>query len=256
MNWSHLSQFLPSCPGGTLYTIRAGDTLSALAARFGTTVEAILAANPGLDPRNLQVARIICIPGPGAACPGGTPYAIQPGDTFFALARRFGVTLQALLAANPQADPNNLQIGQIVCIPLPPAPAPVCCVTLRLAAEIPPGQLFPAGATLFKPAATATEAVSVTFAAAGLPPPEVLGGFDAYSGRVVFPATVPGEVPPVFGVILRSVQTDAVTTWAGTRVIPEPVPSEAMVEIQAVNTATPRGGITVLRSTGDICRSS
>ena len=255
MNGSHLSQ-IPSCPGGTLYTIRAGDTLSALAARFGTTVEAILAANPGLDPRNLQVARIICIPGPGVVCPGGTSYAIQPGDTFFALARRFGVSLQALLAANPQADPNNLQIGQVVCIPVPPAPSPICCVTLRLAAEIPPSQLFPGGVALFKPAATATEAVSVTFAAAGLPPPAVLGDFDAYLGQVVFPAAVPGEAPPVFGVVLRSVQTDAITTWAGTRVIPEQVPSDAIIEIQAINTAIPRGGVTILRSTGGACQIS
>ena len=30
------------CPGGTVYTIRAGDTLFALAGRFNTTVQAII----------------------------------------------------------------------------------------------------------------------------------------------------------------------------------------------------------------------
>jgi LysM repeat protein len=50
------------CPGGTLYTIRPGDTIFALAQRFGTTVQAIIAANPGIDPLNLQIGQVICIP--------------------------------------------------------------------------------------------------------------------------------------------------------------------------------------------------
>ncbi|MGE5527568.1 MAG: LysM peptidoglycan-binding domain-containing protein, partial [Patescibacteria group bacterium] len=61
-----------SCPGGTVYTIQAGDTLFALAARFGTTVQAILAANPGLDPNRLMIGQQICIPVPAPpTCPGG-----------------------------------------------------------------------------------------------------------------------------------------------------------------------------------------
>lgn len=51
-----------NCPGGVTYTIQAGDTLYSIAQRFNTTVEAIIAANPGIDPMYLQVARIICIP--------------------------------------------------------------------------------------------------------------------------------------------------------------------------------------------------
>ncbi|MGE5551927.1 MAG: LysM peptidoglycan-binding domain-containing protein, partial [Bacteroidota bacterium] len=62
----------PTCPG-FLYTIQAGDTLFALAARFGTTVQAILAANPGLDPNSLQVGRRICIPVPA-------PVTTAPGE--------------------------------------------------------------------------------------------------------------------------------------------------------------------------------
>ena len=93
-----------ACPGGTLYAIRAGDTLGAIAARFGTSVDAILAANPGIEPLNLQIGQTICIPGPGAGlCPGGRPYTIQPGDTFFQIAQRLGISLQALLAAIPRS---------------------------------------------------------------------------------------------------------------------------------------------------------
>lgn len=256
--WSVIEMQLsqaPFCPTGSLYEIQPGDTLSAIAARFGTTVDAIIAANPGIEPLNLQIGQVICVPGPRGACPNGILYSIQPGDTFFALAQRFNVTLQALLAANPQADPNQLQIGQIVCIPtLPPAPGALCCVTLPLGAEIPPSQLFPGGVALIKPAAPATDAVSVTFAATSLPPPSELGDFDAYLGQVVFPAVAPGIQPNVYAVILQSIQTDNQITWAGTRIIPEQVPSNAVLEIRAIRTTIGRGGITILRSIGRVCQ--
>ena len=81
----HASQF-PACPGGTIYIIRAGDTLFAIAARFGTTVNAIIAANPGINPNNLMIGQAICIPVPGPVpCPGFF-YTIQPGDTHYIIA--------------------------------------------------------------------------------------------------------------------------------------------------------------------------
>jgi hypothetical protein len=44
------------------YTIRSGDTLGQVAAQFGTTVDALRAANPGLDERALQIGQEILIP--------------------------------------------------------------------------------------------------------------------------------------------------------------------------------------------------
>lgn len=115
---------LPPCSGGSYYTIRAGDTLYSLARRYNTTVEAIMRANPGLDPMSLQVGRIICIPVPPTPghCPGGFQYQIVAGDTFYSLARRFNTTVEALMAANPGVDPNRLMIGQVICIPVAPTP--------------------------------------------------------------------------------------------------------------------------------------
>jgi peptidoglycan endopeptidase LytF len=114
------------CPGGTIHTIVAGDTLFALARRYNTTVQAILDANPGLDPRSLQVGRRICIPVPPVPgpCPGGTIHTIVAGDTLSALARRYNTTVQAILDANPGLDPQSLQVGRRICIPVPPVPGP------------------------------------------------------------------------------------------------------------------------------------
>jgi len=41
------------------YTIQAGDTLASVATRYGTTVERLVALNPGIDPTSLQVGQQI-----------------------------------------------------------------------------------------------------------------------------------------------------------------------------------------------------
>ncbi|SJZ77271.1 LysM peptidoglycan-binding domain-containing protein [Garciella nitratireducens] len=116
-----------NCPSGTIrYTIVAGDTLYNLARKFNTTVQAIMAVNPNINPNFLQIGQVICIPtAQSEMCPPNTfPYTIQAGDTFLLLARRFHTTVAAIQAANPGVDPNRLQIGQKICIPIAPAPAP------------------------------------------------------------------------------------------------------------------------------------
>ena len=121
-------QHPPHCPSGGFQTIRPGDTLSSLARRFNTTVQAILDANPGINPNNLQVGQLVCVPiimtPPPTPCPN--TYVIQPGDTFYAIARRFNISLDALLAANPGLNPDSLRVGQQICIPTLPTPTITC----------------------------------------------------------------------------------------------------------------------------------
>lgn len=110
----------PACPEGNFYTIQTGDSLFAIARKFGVSLDDLLEANPGVDPQRLTVGQVICIPlaTPPVTCPPGTSsYTIQAGDTFFKLARHFGVSVDALLRANPKIDPDRLLIGQIICIP-------------------------------------------------------------------------------------------------------------------------------------------
>ncbi|NLG69252.1 MAG: LysM peptidoglycan-binding domain-containing protein [Firmicutes bacterium] len=50
--------------------------------------------------------------------PGSQRYTVQPGDTLFFIAQRFGTTVDAILAINPQiANPNLIFPGQVICIP-------------------------------------------------------------------------------------------------------------------------------------------
>ncbi|WP_281885055.1 3D domain-containing protein [Paenibacillus sp. YYML68] len=50
--------------------------------------------------------------------PSSIPYEVRPGDTFYRIARSFGVSIQQLLAANTALDPNRLAIGLQLNVPV------------------------------------------------------------------------------------------------------------------------------------------
>jgi spore coat assembly protein SafA len=113
----------PNCPGGQLYTVRAGDSMFFIAKRFNVSLQSLIQANPQIaDPNLIYPGQIICIPtgGPGPVpnCPGGWIYRVQRGDTMFEIARRNNITLAMLIAANPQiTDPDRIFPGQMICVP-------------------------------------------------------------------------------------------------------------------------------------------
>lgn len=109
----------PVCPSGSIaYTVRAGDTVYSIARMYNITVGALLAANPGLDPDRLQIGQTICVPVLHACPPNTTPYVIRPGDTYVRLAQYYGISVEAIIAANPGVDPGNLRVGQVICLPV------------------------------------------------------------------------------------------------------------------------------------------
>lgn len=44
-------------------------------------------------------------------------HTIAPGDTFWALAQRYGCSLEAIMSANPGVVPEHLQVGQVIRLP-------------------------------------------------------------------------------------------------------------------------------------------
>jgi LysM repeat protein len=51
----------------------------------------------------------------------GQYYQVQPGDTFYLISKRFGISLDSLVYCNPHlTDPCYIAPGQIICIPLQP----------------------------------------------------------------------------------------------------------------------------------------
>jgi spore coat assembly protein SafA len=108
-------------PHGRTYTVQKGDTMYLIAQRFGVSLEALIAANPQIkDPNLIFPGDVINIPGHshGHRPPHGRTYTVQKGDTMYLIAQKFGVTLKALIAANPQIkDPNLIFPGDVINIP-------------------------------------------------------------------------------------------------------------------------------------------
>ena len=115
--------------------VQPGDTLSAIAARYHTTVAALAAAN-GISNPNLVIAgTTLQIPGSAPAPAPVTPAApassvpatsvvVRPGDTLSAIAARYHTTVAALVAANHIANPNLVYAGSYLVLPAPTSVPP------------------------------------------------------------------------------------------------------------------------------------
>lgn len=94
-----------------IYTVRSGDSINALARRYGVTQNAIVTANQLDDPSNLVVGQTLVIP------TEGTVHVIKPGDSLYGLSRQYGVSASAIQLANGITNPLDLQVGMSIIIP-------------------------------------------------------------------------------------------------------------------------------------------
>jgi len=108
-----------------IYIIARGDTLKSLASRFGTTVDALLAANPDITNANVifegqHLKVYVTTPpptNPPPPPPSGQVYYAVPGDTLRKIAAKFNTTVDAILRLNPQIyNPNLIYVGQAIAI--------------------------------------------------------------------------------------------------------------------------------------------
>jgi LysM repeat protein len=117
---------LGSDGGYLIYVVARGDTLKAVANRFGTTVDSLLAANKDITNPNViyEGQRLTVYVGPATPPPSTPPpssgksYIVVKGDTLRIIAGKFNTTVDAILKANPQiANPNFIYAGQVITIP-------------------------------------------------------------------------------------------------------------------------------------------
>lgn len=141
--------------GECIYVVESGDTLYRIALANDTTVDDIRELNPELEGENpiIQPGQELILPAcdgtpdeeataevlveiestpvPPVIAPSGpmtitaTPasterYIVQPGDTLFIIAQRYGTTVAALVQANNLSNPDRLSIGQELIIPNQP----------------------------------------------------------------------------------------------------------------------------------------
>ena len=100
------------------YVVRRGDCLSAIAQRYGTSVEELRRINQIVNPWYIYVGQTLEIPSAGSQ-PGssGTQYVVRPGDTLWHMAIRYGTTVWRISIANNIRNPNLIYPGQVLVIP-------------------------------------------------------------------------------------------------------------------------------------------
>jgi len=126
---------------GRKYMLHTGDDLREIVRavqRLGhqMTVMDILRANPGLNPSQMEVGQLIMIPAVSGESSeavvtnsmnvvfetptlSGVTYTVRVGDSIAKIAKLAGVTVKAILDANPDLDSKRIKIGQIIAIPQP-----------------------------------------------------------------------------------------------------------------------------------------
>ncbi|TET52757.1 MAG: LysM peptidoglycan-binding domain-containing protein, partial [Anaerolineales bacterium] len=139
-------------------------TLTGIATYYGTTVEAILAENPGVAPGFLQVGQVLKIPvepptpqatvtidpdAPTPTPPDFIVHVVESGETLAAIAERYDVSISLIRAANdliPGED--TLFPNQSLVIPMG-TPIPTATPTVDPGATPTPIPLYPAPALLY-----------------------------------------------------------------------------------------------------------
>ena len=267
MDHRNLTPRSNSCPTGSIgYTVGPGDSFYKIAGRLGTSVAVLTTLNPGVNSAALQVGQQICVPKSATGttsppCSGGITYTMQPGDTYYSLAGRYGLTVQALRNANPGLDPNRLNAGQTICIPAAPPPQPPALITTPLCsllqpvlAAIPSSADIPIGSVTVRQVAMSTRAY--TLVAAPLPDPPTLGNYNSYIGVLNLITDDPAN--PRTNILVHLIAStfgNQLPTWAGTVITAYPPIVGDNAEIRPYSNVTGTQGPALLRGDFTSCRS-
>lgn len=106
------------------YTIASGDSWFKVATAAGTTTKAVLTANAAKSSTVLYPGDVVCLPDGAAAPAPATPqsgcaakHLVVRGDSWFAISRAAGVSLNGLLQANKATADTVIRPGAELCLP-------------------------------------------------------------------------------------------------------------------------------------------
>jgi LysM repeat protein len=116
-------------PGPRYHTVKQGETLKTIAAKYGTTWTVLAALNNIVNPNLIYAGQQILISGGTTTNPppvtGGTRiHVVAAGETLQTIAAKYGTTWAAIATANNLSNPNYVFSGQRLIIPAGPPRAP------------------------------------------------------------------------------------------------------------------------------------
>lgn len=189
--------FAQAAPPVRSVKVVQGDTLEALAARYGVSVQDLMRLNTITRPEELQIGQSLKLP------PSKGLVQVRTGDTLAVLASRHRTTVAELQKVNPGVKPDQLKVGAWLKLPAAPPVAkakPTATATAKPAA---------------KPTATATVAAKPTATAkppAPASPPVV---------KAPAPTAPPSPVPPQPGEAVRwRFYGNTLVDWGGWKLHP------------------------------------
>lgn len=98
------------------HTVRRGETLSGIAARYGVSVRDVMRLNNLKNANSIRAGQTLVISGRGGV---RTTYTVRRGDTLTKIAKKYGITVSELAAANRISRNSVLKVGQKLKIPYP-----------------------------------------------------------------------------------------------------------------------------------------
>ena len=111
------------------YTVKKGDSLWRIAREHNVSLNDLVEANNIANPRLIHIGQVLVIPGQDSGSgssgggsssspsPGGSDvYVVVRGDSLSKIARRFGTTVSALVAANNISNPSLIHVGQKIAV--------------------------------------------------------------------------------------------------------------------------------------------
>ena len=116
-------------PADGVYIVKEGDSFSKIAAKYGVTVSAIAAANPGVSSNRLQIGQKLNLPSGSKASAAGSPEpAVRAASPAPVETKQSGTLDEELLLKdiqNPDAAPLNIPAAEAApAAETAPAPAP------------------------------------------------------------------------------------------------------------------------------------
>ena len=125
-----LSALMPLQAGAASITVKAGDTISGLADRYGVSVKSLMKANGIQNSNHVEVGQTLRLPSGarGVVSAGKGRHTVRGGDTLGGIAARYRVSERDLIAINSLPSADHVEVGQTLKLPTSavlPKPKPV-----------------------------------------------------------------------------------------------------------------------------------
>ncbi len=220
-----------------VHVVGWGDTLISIAARYGTTVNAVVQANNLRNADFIWIGERLIVPGTSTLpVPSNTSmYVVQSGDTLFSIATRYGTSVSALMQANGLYNywiyaGQTLRLPGSPAAPIVPLPPPqgtyyivrpgdylsliaarygTTTYGLQIANRLPNASFIWVGQRLFIPGAT----TQVNVPPVSVPPIVLVPVYPNYPTVVPYsPPTATPYIPPVV-IVPTAIPNPNSNTW-------------------------------------------